>query len=120
MQRSKFNLTVALSTTLTTNLLNPAGATGGVNGGSAGQVITLYQINLVNKTSSAASVSLWKGLTGANTAGTEICNGLSVAGNSIYTLYLQSPLVFTTADFLVGGAGTASAITLVGLGEIGV
>ena len=110
---------LALTTTLTTNILNPAAATGGVNGGSSGQYIILRHVRIVNKTGSAATFSLWRGATGANAAGTEVIGqGLSVAANSSFDWY--GIMRFDTADFLVGGAGTATALSIQGEGEVGV
>lgn len=110
---------IALTTTLTTNLLNPAAATGGVNGGSSGQYIILRHIRIVNKTGSAATFSLWLGATGGNAAGTEVIGqARSVAANSYEDWY--GMLRLDTADFLVGGAGTATALSIEGEGEVGV
>ena len=110
---------VALTTTLTTNILNPPTATGGVNAGSSPAYIVLKHIRIVNKTGSAATFSLWLGATGANTAGTEVIGqGLSVAANSSYDWY--GILRLDSTDFLVGGAGTGSALSIQGEGEIGV
>jgi hypothetical protein len=81
--------------------------------------IILRHIRIVNKTSSAATFSLYLGATEANAAGTEVVGtGLSVAANSAYDWY--GYLRIDAADFLVGGAGTATALTLTGEGEIGV
>ena len=110
---------VALTTTTTTNILNPPAASGGVNAGSAAQYIILKHIRVVNKTSSAATFSLWLGSTGANTAGTEVIGiGLSVAANSAYDWYGMMRLDST--DFLVGGASANTTLTIQGEGEIGV
>ncbi len=110
---------VALSTTLTTNILNPPTASGGVGAGSSGQYIILRHIRIVNKTTAAATFSLWLGATGANTAGTEVIGqALSVPANSFFDWY--GYLRVDVADFLVGGAGTATALTIQGEGEIGV
>lgn len=110
---------IALTTTLTTNLLNPPTATGGVNGGSSSQYIILNHVRIVNKTTSAATFSLWLGATGANAAGTEVIGTTtSVAANSAFDYY--GSLRLDAADFLVGGAGTATALTIMGEGEIGV
>lgn len=110
---------VALTTTLTTNLLNPPTATGGVNAGSSPQYIILKHVRVVNKTGSAATFSLWLGATGANTAGTEVIGqAQSVAANSSYDWY--GLLRLDSTDFLVGGAGTGTALTISGEGEIGV
>ena|SRR5258707_7934129 len=111
---------VALTTTLTTNILN------GTITSLAGPVgITLTQtyfiwrhMRIVNKTGSAATFSLYLGLTGANTAGTEfIGTALSVAANSAFDWY--GMIRMDVADFLVGGSGTATALTLEGEGEVG-
>jgi hypothetical protein len=109
----------ALTTTLTTNILNPPTATGGVGAGSSSQYIILRHIRFVNKTATAATVSLWLGATGANTAGTEVVGqGLSVPANSFVDWF--GYLRLDAADFLVGGAGTTTALSIQGEGEIGV
>lgn len=120
MQNKRFRFgPVALTTTLTTNILNPAGATGGVNAGSSGQYIILRHIRIVNKTAGAVTFSLYIGATGANTAGTEFMGlGRSIAANSFEDYYGE--LRLDTADFLVGGAGTTAALTITGEGEVGV
>jgi hypothetical protein len=110
---------IALTTTLTTNLLNPPTATGGVNGGSSPSYIVLKHIRIVNKTSSAASASFWLGATGANTSGTEvIAQAKSIPANDV--LDWSGLLRIDSTDFLVGGASAASALTIQGEGEIGV
>jgi len=113
---------LALTTTMTTNILNPGTTTGGVNSTSSPfdkLMITLKHIRILNKTGSAATFSLWLGATGANAAGTEVIGtGKSVPANDAVDWYGELPL-FTT-DFLVGGAGTATALTIEGEGEIGV
>jgi hypothetical protein len=111
---------LALTTTLTTNILNPATTTGGTNGGGSGNLyILLRHIRIVNKTGSAATFTLYLGATGSNTAGTEVIGvGYSVAANSAFDWY--GYLLINTTDFLVGGSGTATALTIEGEGEIGV
>lgn len=110
---------LALTTTYTTNILNPAAATGGVNGGSSGQYIVLRHIRIVNKTGSSATFRLFLGATGSNTAGTEIVGyDMSVSANSYIDWY--GLLRLDTTDFLVGGSGTATALTIEGEGEVGV
>jgi len=110
---------IALSTTTTTNLLNPATATGGVNAGSSSQFIVLNHIRIVNKTAAAATFTLYLGATGANAAGTEVIGvATPVAANSSFDYY--GALRLDAADFLVGGAGTATALTITGEGEVGV
>lgn len=110
---------IALTTTLTTNILNPATATGGVNAGSSSQYIVLRHIRFVNKTAGAVTFSLWLGATGANTAGTEVIGqGYSVAANSAYDWY--GIMRVDAADFLVGGSNTVTALSIEGEGEVGV
>jgi len=109
---------VALSNTLTTNILNPPTATGGVGAGSSSNYIILRHIRIVNKTAGAVTFSLWLGATGANAAGTEtIGNALSIAANSAYDWY--GLLRLDAADFLVGGASANTSMSLEGEGEIG-
>jgi len=110
---------VALSNTLTTNILNPPTASGGTNAGSSAQYIVLRHIRVVNKTAGAVTFSLWLGATGANAAGTEVIGqGLSVAANSYVDWY--GVLRLDSADFLVGGASAATSLSIEGEGEIGV
>lgn len=110
---------VAMSNTLTTNILNPPTASGGTNAGSSGQYIILRHIRIVNKTAGAVTFSLWLGATGANAAGTEVIGtALSVPANSAYDWY--GALRIDVADFLVGGASAATSLSIQGEGEIGV
>lgn len=110
---------VALTTTLTTNILNPPTAVGGVNAGSSAQYIVIRHVRIVNKTGAAATFSLWLGATGANAAGTEVIGqGLSVAANSAYDWF--GLLRLDAADFLVGGSNTATALSFEAECEIGV
>lgn len=119
-QNKVFNFgPIALTTTLTTNLLNPATATGGVNGGSSAQYIVIKHFRVVNKTAGAVTCSFWKGATGANAAGTEfLAQGLSVAANSYVDFY--GLWRFDSADFMVGGASANTSLSLEGEGEVGV
>jgi hypothetical protein len=110
---------VALSNTLTTNILNPPTASGGVGAGSSSNYIILRHIRIVNKTAGAVTFSLWLGATGGNAAGTEVIGtGYSVAANSAFDWY--GMLRLDAADFLVGGASAATSLTIEGEGEIGV
>lgn len=97
---------VALTTTLTTNVYNNT---------SALIYDVIKHIHVVNKTGSAATFTLYVGATGANAAGTELFVAQSVAANSSYDWY--GNLKMTSTDFLVGGAGTATALTLTAEGE---
>ena len=111
---------IALTNTTTTNLLNPGTTTGGTNCTSAPYdklTIILTHLRVVNKTAGAVTVSLWLGATGGNAAGTEFAfQAYSVAANSYVDWYGRIPL--STADFLVGGAGANTSLSLEGEGEI--
>lgn len=110
---------VAMSSTLTTNILNPPTASGGVGAGTSSNYIVLRHIRIVNKTAGAVTFSLWLGATGGNVAGTEVIGqALSVAANSAYDWYGLMRL--DAADFLVGGASAATSLSIEGEGEIGV
>lgn len=124
---------VALTTTTTTNILNPPTLTGGTGlaGTNTNTYIILRHIRVVNKTNAAANFALWLGATGANAAGTEVIaggaasagaltanTGVTVAANSIFDWFGQIRL--DVADFLVGGAQTATALTIEAEGEIGI
>ena len=112
---------VALSSTLTTNILNTgtgAMATPPVGYTDMNRYIILRHIRIVNKTTSAATASLWIDTTGGNNAGKEFAyQATSIPANSYVDWY--GLLRLDAADFLVGGAGTATALTIEGEGEIG-
>jgi hypothetical protein len=112
---------VIMSATLTTNILNPniSSLSGPIGYTQTQPYLIVRHIRIVNKTGSAATFSLWLGATGANAAGTEVIGqALSVPANSYFDYYGQ--LRLDAADFLVGGAGTGSALTIEGEGEIGI
>lgn len=111
---------VALTTTLTTNILNCniTSLAGPVGFTATQPYIILKHIRIVNKTAGAVTFSLWKGATGANAAGTEVIGqGTSIPANSYVDWY--GIMRFDAADFLVGGSGTATALSIQGEGEIG-
>jgi hypothetical protein len=111
---------VALTTTLTTNVLNGAvtSLAGPVGITLTQPIIILRHIRIVNKTGSAATFSLWLGATGANAAGTEFIGiGKSVAANDAFDWYGLAQL--TSTQFLVGGSNTATALAFHAEGEIG-
>lgn len=112
---------VALSNTLTTNVLNPPTLTGGVNAppNSTNTYMILTHIRIVNKTAGAVTFSLYLGATGGNVAGTEVVGtALSVAANSAFDWYGRMRI--DTSQFLVGGASAATSLTFEAEGEIGV
>ena len=111
----------ALTTTLTTNILNPniTSVAGPVGFTMTQPYIIVRHIRIVNKTATSATFSLWLGATGANTAGTEVIGtGYPVAANSAFDWYGQMRIDST--QFLVGGSNTATALTIAIEGEIGV
>lgn len=120
MQNKPFRFgPIALTNTLTTNLLNPGTITGGVNMGSGNVYIVLTHIRIVNKTAGAVTCSFWLGATGGNAAGTEVIGqALSVAANSFQDWYGR--IILKVADFLVGGASAATSLSIQGEGEIGI
>lgn len=109
---------VALSTTLTTNIIAPADAGANAVGYTASATrIRLTHIRIINKTGSPATFSLWLGATGGNAAGTEVIGtARSVAANSEFDWY--GSLWIENTKFLVGGAGTATALTFQAEGEV--
>lgn len=113
----------ALSTTLTSDLVNPPTLTGGTmpSGGTSNTktYLIIRHVRISNKTSTAAAFSLWIGATGGNTAGTEFMGtGQLVPANGYVDWFGMIRL--DTTDYLVGGAGTTDALTLEAEGEIGV
>ena len=77
----------------------------------------IRHIRIVNKTAGAVTFSLYLGATGASAAGTEVIGtGLSIPANSAFDWY--GYLNMEVADFLVGGAGTTTALTIEGEGTI--
>ena len=119
MQNAPFKFSVDLSTTLTTNILNPGTITGGVNMGSGNLRLILTHLRVVNRTAGAVTFSFWIGATGANAAGTAFMGqAKSVPANDYVDWYGRKPLL--VADFLVGGASALTSLTLEGEGELGV
>lgn len=112
---------VAMSNTLTTNILNPgtgARATPPTGFTETNTYIVLKHIRIVNKTGGAVTASLWKGGSAGNVAGTEVVVlGTSIPANSYLDWY--GIMRFDAADFLVGGAGAATSLSIQGEGEIG-
>lgn len=109
---------VALTNTLTTNILNPAAAGAGTGYTPTASYIILRHIRIVNKTAGAVTFSLWLGATGANTVGTEFIGiGLSIAANAAFDWY--GIVRLDAGDFLVGGASANTSLTFEAEGEVG-
>jgi len=110
---------VALTNTLTTNIINPPTTTGGVGGLTPNTYFLIKHIRIVNKTAGAVTFSLWLGASATNAAGTEVIGtGKSVAANDAFDWY--GNLLIKAADFLVGGASAATSLTFEAEGEMGV
>jgi hypothetical protein len=111
---------IALSATMTTNLLNcnVTSLAGPVGMTMTQAFLLITHIRFVNKDGSNHAFSLWKGATGANTAGTEVIGQAKiVVANDSYDWYGEMRM--DAADFLVGGADSASKITMQIEAEIG-
>ena len=111
---------VALTNTLTTNVLNGTiTALSGPIGFTATQpFILLRHLRAVNKTAGPVTVSLWVGATGANAAGTEFAWQATVVPANSFLEWFGSYRL-DAVDFLVGGAGAGTSLSLSGEGEIG-
>lgn len=111
---------VALTATLTTNILNTGitSLAGPIGYTQTQPYALLTHIRLVNKSASPGTASLWLGATGANTAGTEFAfNAYPIPANSYVDWYGR--LRMESTDFLVGGANAITTITFQAEGEIG-
>lgn len=112
---------VALTTTLTTNILNCAisSLSGPVGFTMTQPYLIVRHLRIVNKTSSSVTFSLWLGATGANAAGTEVVGtGKPIPSNDVYDWY--GIMRMDSGDFLVGGSNTATALTITIEAEIGI
>lgn len=94
---------VALTTTLTTNILRGGDGTAGL-----GDLVT--HIHVVNHTDADAKFSLWVGASTGNAAGTELFSKENVKARGTFEHYCRLPL--TTADYIVGGADIATALAI--------
>jgi hypothetical protein len=110
---------VALTTTLTTNVIAPAAAgAGGVGYTATATYILLRRVHITNKTGAAATFTLYIGATGANAVGTEWALGISIAANTSFEWQGQLRLEGANG-FLVGGSNTVTALTFEAEGEVG-
>lgn len=110
---------VALTSTLTTNIIHPADAGANGVGYTPGVAyILLTHIRIVSKAAGAVTFSLWLGATGANTAGTEVVgSGYTIAGGGTFDWYGRMRI--TNSQYLVGGASANTSLTLEAEGEVG-
>ena len=109
---------VALTTTLTTNILNPAAAGSGTGYTPTASYIILRHVWVLNKTALAATFSFWLGATGGNVAGTEVIGSAQSVPPNSYFPWVGNLRIDST-QFLVGGAGTVTALTFLADGEVG-
>ena len=101
------------------NLVNPPTLTGGVNVGGSNTFLTLRHMVITNKTNANATVSLYIGLTGATSAGTEFwAIQRTVPANS--AIEFGGQLVLEVADFLVGVASAGTTLVFEAEGELGI
>ena len=77
----------------------------------------IKHIRLVNKDSSARTVTLYVGATGGSVGGTEILKDYSIAVGGEKDLYFNPGLKMVSTDFLTGLASAANAITITVMGE---
>ena len=114
----------ALTNTTTTNIISPPTLTGGTGPPpvSTNTYYIIRHIRIVNKTSSAATFSLYKDATGGNTAGKEIIGtALSVAANSAFDWYGMLRISSDETDkFIVGGASANTTLTIQMEAEMGI
>lgn len=99
---------VLLTATLTTNIYNQ---------GSALIYDLIRGFVFANTTGAAVTVTIYKGLTAANTAGTELFKGYSIPANT--TIVFPWPgagLKVQSTEFIVGGCSTLNAITMMAMG----
>jgi hypothetical protein len=111
---------VALTNTLTTNIINCniTSLAGPVGYTQTQPYLLIRHIRIVNKTATAATFSLWIGATGGNVAGTEFM-GIATVVPANASIDWYGNLRLDAADFLVGGSATATALTIEAEGEIG-
>jgi hypothetical protein len=83
----------------------------------ASSIYTLIKhIHIANVTGTAATFTLYVGATAGSAGGTELAKAESVPANSHVDLYFTN-LRLASTDFLSGASGTASALTIVVMGE---
>ena len=119
MQNTPFKVTVALTNTYTTNILNPPTTTGGVGAGTPNPYLLVKHIRVLEKAGTGGTFRLYIGATGGNAAGTESFFPLnySVAAAGYAEWFGNKKL--KVADFLVGGANLATTLTIEIEGEWG-
>lgn len=109
---------VALSATLTTNILNVGTYTGGTGVVASALVpfLIVRHIHITNK-ATTATFNLYLGASAGNVAGTELFFTQSVATGTSFDWY--GAFRMEAADFLVGGASAGTTLTLTAYGEVG-
>lgn len=81
--------------------------------------LRLRKITITNVSGAAVTFSLYIGATGGSTAGTQILGGTkSIPANDSKEFWVDTRM--DSADFLTGVASSASALTIVIDGEVGI
>ena len=118
MQNKRLNVEPIAVTGSVTNLLNCniTSLAGPVGFTATQPYLLIKHIRAINPTGSPINLTLYKGLTGASTSGTQYAfPGISIPGNSYLDYYSED--VFNAADFLTG---IGNGIVLNIAAEIGV
>lgn len=103
---------ILLTTTITTNLLNcnVTSLAGPIGFTMTQPYLIIRRLTITNRTSTAATFTIYKGASATNAAGTELYLAVSVPANSQFVD--PRGLRLDSGDFLVGGSATASALIL--------
>jgi len=118
MANTPFRLGPTFIASTVGNLLNPGTTTGGVGSDTPRNLkIVLRKVTILNKTASPVTFTCYIGATGGSASGTEVFGGTrSVAANGVVEIF--ETLQLRVADFLTGVASSASALVILGEGEI--
>lgn len=119
MQNTPFKLTVALTATYTTNILNPPTTTGGVGLGTPNSYALITHIRVLEKAGTGGTVRLYVGATGGNVAGTESFFPLNAVVAAAGYIEWFGRKKMKVADFLVGGANALTTLVIEIEGEWG-
>jgi hypothetical protein len=68
---------------------------------AAGTYRKIFHIHVANTNGASRALSMWIGATGAEGAGTALCEGKVIAANDVFDMYFPAGLRIVAADFLV-------------------
>lgn len=77
----------------------------------------IKQIRITNRTSGAATFSLYIGASGGSAGGTEIALAKNVPANDYLDLFFSPGIKMLSTDFLSGLASAATTLTITVMGE---